>query len=63
MTEKPDLLVRLADFDRYGLTATERVELRVEAWHEISKLRDELKRASRCATSANGAPTPASKTG
>jgi len=36
-----ELLVKLADFDRYGLTAQERVLLRMEAWRTIRRLRAE----------------------
>lgn len=40
MREKPTLLERLVDFERHGLTATERFEMRTEAWSTIRQLRE-----------------------
>jgi hypothetical protein len=36
-----DILERLADFDHYGNTATERFEMRMQAYIEIKKLREQ----------------------
>ena len=41
---KPDIMERLVDFDRWGLTATERFEMRMEAYEEIKRLRIEVQR-------------------
>lgn len=40
-----DLLERLVDFDHHGLTATERVAMRMEAWKEIKRLQAEIARS------------------
>jgi hypothetical protein len=42
-----DIVERLVDFDGYGVTATERVKMRMDAWHEIRKLREEVERLTR----------------
>lgn len=41
---KPDILDQLVDFERFGLTATERFEMRMAAFHEIKRLRDDNRR-------------------
>lgn len=40
-----DILERLVDFDRHGITATERFTMRMDAWTEIKRLRQELTEA------------------
>jgi hypothetical protein len=40
--DKPDLLERLADLHNFGLTDTERCEMRMEAFDEILKLRERV---------------------
>lgn len=37
-----DILHRLADFDGHGGTATERYAMRMDAWTEITQLRQQL---------------------
>lgn len=37
-----DIAERLQDFDHYGNTATERFQMRLEAYVEIKKLRDRV---------------------
>jgi hypothetical protein len=43
MTNNRDLLERLVDFDRHGVTATERFTMRMEAHGEIVRLRAALR--------------------
>jgi hypothetical protein len=37
-----DIVERLVDFDHCGVTATERLKMRMDAWNEILRLRAEL---------------------
>ena len=41
-----DIVERLVDFDHCGVTATERVKMRMDAWNEIRTLRAEVARLS-----------------
>lgn len=43
MSEARDIAERLQDFDRYGNNATERYQMRLEAYFEIKKLRERVR--------------------
>jgi hypothetical protein len=42
--EDRDIVEKLLDFDRYGVTATQRFSMRMKAAEEIKALRTEVKR-------------------
>lgn len=45
MTAERDIVERLVDFDHHGGTATELFTMRMDACHEIKRLRCELREA------------------